>query len=295
MPKIRYIRKRFSAANVARMSAKNRKALAIRDRERRRKRGAKEALLARQQLVARTGRNWKDVKRELPKIEHGETTGSGFSKKRAKDLGKQRREARENPIARRGREAEIMGRLRTCSPNARSKIRRAPCHYCGKDPAGTVDHVIPLSKGGPNRLSNIVPCCHECNGEKGDKPYEWFVAWKRRELETFDRQMKALEARIEDAKRWSPDVVEEVGQHTGGKQMIRKLTLLALWVALWPLSIAAVASLFIEITARPDDVVLIVLAIVSVIVLVVGIRGATMAVFMDREECALRAPRNRQC
>ena len=33
----------------------------------------------------------------------------------------------------------------------------------------THDHVIPLSKGGPNTLENSVPMCIKCNQKKGDK------------------------------------------------------------------------------------------------------------------------------
>lgn len=35
----------------------------------------------------------------------------------------------------------------------------------------TIDHVIPLSRGGPNTINNIVPACQSCNSKKGDKTY----------------------------------------------------------------------------------------------------------------------------
>ena len=38
-----------------------------------------------------------------------------------------------------------------------------------------VDHVIPLSKGGTNHLSNLVTACNSCNNHKSDKSYEDFV------------------------------------------------------------------------------------------------------------------------
>ena len=35
--------------------------------------------------------------------------------------------------------------------------------------ASTVDHLIPVSKGGSNDLTNLVLCCKQCNGEKADR------------------------------------------------------------------------------------------------------------------------------
>lgn len=41
------------------------------------------------------------------------------------------------------------------------------CAYCGK-PATDLDHVIPLVKGGPNVLTNLIPSCRSCNSSKND-------------------------------------------------------------------------------------------------------------------------------
>jgi len=47
------------------------------------------------------------------------------------------------------------------------------CAYCfGK--AETMDHVIPLSRGGMHVPSNLVPACKRCNFEKHDSmPDVW--------------------------------------------------------------------------------------------------------------------------
>ena len=42
------------------------------------------------------------------------------------------------------------------------------CAYCGKrDVPLEVEHIIPKSRGGSNRVSNLTIACHECNHEKG--------------------------------------------------------------------------------------------------------------------------------
>ena len=46
------------------------------------------------------------------------------------------------------------------------------CYYCGCRLGlddSTLDHTIPLSKGGTNEWSNLVLACYECNQDKGDK------------------------------------------------------------------------------------------------------------------------------
>jgi len=44
------------------------------------------------------------------------------------------------------------------------------CVYCGKtDIPLEIEHVIPSSKGGSDRVSNLTIACHECNQKKGNK------------------------------------------------------------------------------------------------------------------------------
>jgi len=43
------------------------------------------------------------------------------------------------------------------------------CHYCGKKlPAKelTMDHIVPIAKGGKSTKGNVVPCCADCNTQK---------------------------------------------------------------------------------------------------------------------------------
>lgn len=50
------------------------------------------------------------------------------------------------------------------------------CHVIGG--ILEVDHVIPISRGGTNELSNLVTACRRCNRQKKDKTPEEFEAWK---------------------------------------------------------------------------------------------------------------------
>jgi len=59
---------------------------------------------------------------------------------------------------------------------AQYKHQKGLCYYCNK-PTGKsyhIDHVIPISRGGSNDLSNIVIACAQCNMRKHNKlPHEW--------------------------------------------------------------------------------------------------------------------------
>ncbi len=43
------------------------------------------------------------------------------------------------------------------------------CKVCGTTEHLTVDHVIPVSKGGTNSLENLQVLCNDCNQLKADK------------------------------------------------------------------------------------------------------------------------------
>jgi 5-methylcytosine-specific restriction endonuclease McrA len=54
------------------------------------------------------------------------------------------------------------------------------CFYCDcsliEKKVRTVDHIIPLSRGGKHCVDNLVPCCRKCNSSKHNKLFtEWDV------------------------------------------------------------------------------------------------------------------------
>lgn len=58
-----------------------------------------------------------------------------------------------------------------------SRISRGKCHYCGKlvpPKELTLDHIVPLARGGRSTKGNCVPACKECNNQKHNLlPLEW--------------------------------------------------------------------------------------------------------------------------
>jgi 5-methylcytosine-specific restriction endonuclease McrA len=46
------------------------------------------------------------------------------------------------------------------------KLYDHKCAYCGKPGKLTIDHIIPISRGGLNVIENIVPACQTCNFSK---------------------------------------------------------------------------------------------------------------------------------
>nr|WP_320049043.1 HNH endonuclease [uncultured Desulfuromonas sp.] len=59
----------------------------------------------------------------------------------------------------------------------KNRIAEGRCYYCGEpfDPKElTLDHVVPLVRGGKSTKGNCVAACKECNSKKKDLlPSEW--------------------------------------------------------------------------------------------------------------------------
>lgn len=46
------------------------------------------------------------------------------------------------------------------------------CQYCGSNKHLTIDHIMPVSRGGMNTWGNMVTACFKCNNKKGNKTPE---------------------------------------------------------------------------------------------------------------------------
>lgn len=59
----------------------------------------------------------------------------------------------------------------------RNRVATGVCHYCETRVAPqelTLDHIVPLVRGGHSTRGNCVPACKSCNNAKRDLlPTEW--------------------------------------------------------------------------------------------------------------------------
>lgn len=59
----------------------------------------------------------------------------------------------------------------------KNKIGKGICYYCGREKNAselTMDHIVPLARGGRSTKGNLVPACKDCNNRKKTMlPVEW--------------------------------------------------------------------------------------------------------------------------
>ena len=65
------------------------------------------------------------------------------------------------------------------------------CAYCNKQNVPLeVEHIIPKSHGGTNRISNLTIACHDCNQKKGNTTIKEFLAKKPKILANILQKLK---------------------------------------------------------------------------------------------------------
>ena len=80
------------------------------------------------------------------------------------------------------------GRVYTVTAKNLRYLHAAACLACGA-PADTIDHVIPLRRGGSHGVGNLAPMCRTCNSSKGAKTItEWRKANDWLPLGSFPRR-----------------------------------------------------------------------------------------------------------
>ncbi len=79
------------------------------------------------------------------------------------------------------------------------------CAYCDKENVPLeIEHIVPKSRGGSDRVSNLTLACHECNQAKDAMPVEEFLKNDRDRLKKILAQAKAplKDAAAVNATRW---------------------------------------------------------------------------------------------
>lgn len=57
-----------------------------------------------------------------------------------------------------------------------TKLANTPCFYCGSKDTLTIDHIVPLSRGGRHSIGNLVSACNMCNATKNAR---FITEWKK--------------------------------------------------------------------------------------------------------------------
>lgn len=98
----------------------------------------------------------------------------------------------------------------TCNDLSKPHVRAAiwdksegRCWYCGRPMHPfrdfSIDHMVPISRGGQHTYDNLVPCCEPCNRKKGPRPVEEFRRLMTRpSFSSLQRQfLQSIEANLD--------------------------------------------------------------------------------------------------
>jgi 5-methylcytosine-specific restriction protein A len=94
------------------------------------------------------------------------------------------------------------------------RLAKGACHYCGRTfpPRElTMDHIVPVSRGGKTTKGNVVACCKECNNAKKQLlPMEWEARVQRLGQTRPEQSLKLPSAAADnDRENGPPDESED--------------------------------------------------------------------------------------
>lgn len=136
------------------------------------------AAYARKYYHERMTKEQKRRKRKL-KAEWSRTDKGRKTTKEWKDLNRDKVCANNIQQATKARHPEIFAKSSLSNADVRKWVSdrwEQPCRYCGQ-PSTSVDHVLPLSRGGEHEVHNFELICITCNIVKRDKTPEEFYDW----------------------------------------------------------------------------------------------------------------------
>jgi 5-methylcytosine-specific restriction endonuclease McrA len=91
---------------------------------------------------------------------------------------RQRRKEEQRPLknARQSiRNRVVYGTIYLLDKKKIAKLYNQPCSYCGGTENISLDHVVPIARGGNHSIGNLMPLCRSCNSSKGKK---LLVEWR---------------------------------------------------------------------------------------------------------------------
>jgi 5-methylcytosine-specific restriction endonuclease McrA len=132
-------------------------------------------------------RKWYDANTDLAKARERIRYSKNIDEIREKSRAYQRANPEVSRAARQRHRARLKGNGGSFTTAELSALRQAQagrCAYCGQthNPDElTIDHIIPVSQGGRNDITNICLACLSCNSSKSDRtPEEWVNRWYNR-------------------------------------------------------------------------------------------------------------------
>jgi len=127
-------------------------------------------------------KKWKDQNQE--KSQQISRNWKANNKERKKEVDK--KWTQDNPEKVRERDRRRRARKYDAIKNASIKVTHEDiellkktfnesCAYCGSTDKPTIDHIVPLAKGGTHEIENLLPCCRFCNSSKHCSPIQsWY-------------------------------------------------------------------------------------------------------------------------
>ena len=181
--KVRRMHQRWYAKHGAQWYQRHR----IRRREQAKRQYRKERRFKLQQQKARRRRYyWRNRERISEKRKTQRARNPKFF--RAWERRRYRKHRIERIVAQRNTQARRAGAIGQITPEQwRGLLKRHHflCFYCGTHllPVNrTLDHKVPLSRGGTNTIGNVVPACRSCNQRKTRLTVEEFLAQQDRSV-----------------------------------------------------------------------------------------------------------------
>lgn len=100
------------------------------------------------------------------------------TEKRREQSKKYAHRERTDRHKRRARLRDAIGNFTKEQLKARFEYHGDRCIYCKSTNRVTVEHMIPLCRGGTNWASNIAPSCYHCNTSKGKRTHKEFLDYQ---------------------------------------------------------------------------------------------------------------------